>query len=180
MGLLEFSSIASGHVAEDAMLKAGTVDLVLARTICSGKYLVIVSGDVDAVRAALYSGKENAQGTVVDELLLPYVHPAVLPALACVTELTPEDRDAMGIVETYSAVSAVRGADAACKAADIILFRLHLAMAVGGKGYFCFTGDIASVQAAIDAAVDLVGGEGLLAGAVTIPRPREELFRELF
>ena len=44
VGLLELSSIALGHVAEDAMLKAAAVEVLLARTICSGKFLVVIGG----------------------------------------------------------------------------------------------------------------------------------------
>ena len=77
IGVLEFTSIAAGYEAEDVMLKAGAVTLILARTICSGKFIVIVSGDVDAVKAAVSAGKKAASGYIVDELVLPYVDPAV-------------------------------------------------------------------------------------------------------
>ena len=50
-----FSSIGVGYLAQDEMLKAATVDLLIARTICSGKYLVIVSGSVSDVEAAVQS-----------------------------------------------------------------------------------------------------------------------------
>ncbi len=177
IGVLEFTSIAMGYEAQDAMLKAGAVDLVLARTICSGKYIVIVSGDVDAVHAAVDAGKETAAGVVIDELVIPYVDPAVFPALGGAVDLAPEDRDALGIVEAFSAISAIRGADIAAKTGDVTLFQIHLAMAVGGKGFFCITGDVSSVRAAVDAAVDLIGETGLLVGRTIIPRPRPELFQ---
>jgi microcompartment protein CcmL/EutN len=179
IGLLEFSSIAMAFEAQDAMLKAGAVELILARTICSGKYLAIVAGDVDAVKAAVDAGKQAGSGYVIDELVLPNVHESVIPAMTGFAILDPGDRDALGVVETYSAVSAIKGADAAAKAAGIILYRLHLAMAVGGKGYFCLTGDVAAVRAAVDAAVDAISSDGLLAGMSIIPRPREELFRDI-
>jgi microcompartment protein CcmL/EutN len=179
IGLLEFSSIAVAYDAQDAMLKAGAVDLVLARTICSGKFIVAVSGDVDAVRAAVDAGKSAGRASVLDELVIPNVHPSVLPAMTGSVYVAPEDKDALGIVETFSAVSAIRAADVAVKTAEIILYQLHLAMAIGGKGYFCLTGDVASVSAAVNAAADAAGAEGMLAGKSIIPRPREELFRNL-
>ncbi len=179
VGLLEFTSISAGYLAEDAMLKAGAVELILARTICPGKYLVIVSGDVDAVKAALEAGKQAARGLLADELLIPHIHPDIFPALAGTVDLSPDDRDAIGIVESFSASSAVRGADAACKTAGVILFRLHIAMAVGGKGYFCMTGDVGSIRAAVDAAIEQIACDGLLVGTAIIPRPRDELFQDL-
>ena len=56
IGLIELTSIAAGFLACDAMLKAADVDLVLSRSICSGKYMVMVRGDVAAVQAAVSAG----------------------------------------------------------------------------------------------------------------------------
>jgi microcompartment protein CcmL/EutN len=49
IGLIELTSIAAGYQAADAMLKASNVDMMLSRSICSGKYMVMVRGDVAAV-----------------------------------------------------------------------------------------------------------------------------------
>ena len=51
IGLLELSSVAVGYLAEDAMLKAAPVELLQARTICSGKYIVMVRGRTRAFLA---------------------------------------------------------------------------------------------------------------------------------
>ena len=56
---------------------------------------------------------------------------------------------ALGVIETFSASSIIDVADAAAKCADVTLFRIHLAMALGGKGFVLLTGDIASVEAAV-------------------------------
>ncbi|HOG28006.1 MAG TPA: BMC domain-containing protein, partial [Vicinamibacterales bacterium] len=69
-------------------------------------------------------------------------------------------------------------ADAAVKAANVVLFRIHLAMAVGGKGFVVLTGDIASVEAAVAAGAAVASGEGILVGKAVIPGPAKELFRE--
>ena len=45
IGLIELGSIAAGFQVSDAMLKAADVELVLARTICSGKYMVLIGGE---------------------------------------------------------------------------------------------------------------------------------------
>src|ERR1035438_8501325 len=52
IGMVELGSIAAGYQVCDAMLKAAEVELVLARSICSGKYMVMVRGEVGAVQAA--------------------------------------------------------------------------------------------------------------------------------
>ena len=59
IGLIELTSIASGYQTADAMLKAAAVDLLLSRSICSGKYMVMVRGDVSAVQAAVSAGMQR-------------------------------------------------------------------------------------------------------------------------
>ena len=56
IGLIELSSIAAGFLVADTMIKAADVQLVLNRTICSGKFLVLIGGEVAAVQAAVAAG----------------------------------------------------------------------------------------------------------------------------
>ena len=68
LGVLELNSIAVGLQALDGMVKAAPIRIIDAKTICPGKFVVIVSGEVAAVDAALSRGKEIGGGYVVDEL----------------------------------------------------------------------------------------------------------------
>ncbi|HOA52440.1 MAG TPA: BMC domain-containing protein, partial [Thermogutta sp.] len=74
---VELSSVGVGYEVEDAMLKSASVQLLIARTICSGKYLIIVGGLVSDVQAALQAGLEAARDSVIDQLLIPNVHESV-------------------------------------------------------------------------------------------------------
>ena len=86
IGMIELGSIASGFLVADAMLKAADVELVLARTICSGKYMVLVRGDVAAVRAAVEEGSVAGDFSVIDTFIIPNVHESIFPAISgCVT-----------------------------------------------------------------------------------------------
>lgn len=178
IGLLELSSIATGYEVEDAMLKAASVDLLVARTICSGKYLVIVAGDTAAVTASVEAGQERAGDALVEARVVPRVHPQIFPAISGAVDLDPEAVDALGVVETFSASSIIDCADAAAKAADVNLFRVHLAMAIGGKGFFLVTGTVSAVEAAVAAGEEIARESGILVDRRVIPRPRKALFRE--
>jgi microcompartment protein CcmL/EutN len=179
IGLCETTSIAIGHQAEDEMLKAAEVQLLLARSICPGKYLVVVGGEVSSVRAAVDAGAQTASHSLVENRVIARVHEKVFPAISCAVELEAKDVKALGIVETFSASSIIDCADAAVKASEVVLFRVHLAMAVGGKGFFMVTGEVAAVEAAIAAGAQMAAEEGILVGQVVIPGPRPELFREV-
>jgi microcompartment protein CcmL/EutN len=56
--------------------------------------------------------------------------------------------------------------------------KIHLAMAIGGKAFVTMTGDIAAIQAAVEAAKQIISSKGLLTYAVVIPGPRMELFED--
>ncbi|MCX7017656.1 MAG: BMC domain-containing protein [Candidatus Sumerlaeota bacterium] len=178
IGLLELSSIAMGYEVEDAVLKAADVRLLVARTICSGKYLVVVGGTVAAVNSSVEAGVNLAEEGLIDQIVIPNVHPSVFPAITGVVDLSPDAMSALGIIETFSASSAVESADTAVKAGSVTLFRIHLAMAVGGKGFVLMTGDVAGCRAAVEAGAAAASAHWLLVNKVVMPRPRLELFGE--
>ncbi len=178
IGMIETSSIAVGYKAEDAMLKAANVQLLVSRTICSGKYIVIVAGDVGAVKASVDAGVQQAGYSLIEQLVIPNVHPSVFPAISQSVVLDLNKIEALGIIETFSASSIIESADAAAKAADVTLFRIHVAMAIGGKGFLLLTGDVAAVTAAVEAGIKIAKNRGMLVDYTILPRPRIELFKD--
>jgi microcompartment protein CcmL/EutN len=177
IGLIELTSVAAGFQSCDAMLKAADVELVLSRSICSGKYMVMVRGDVAAVEASVAAGIAGAKFAIIDSFVIPNLHESVFPALSGVSKV--EMLGALGIVESFSVASLIEGADAAVKSANVQLIEIRLAMALGGKAFATLTGDVAAVSAAIDAGAQVVGQKGMLVNKVVIPHPRPELLNEM-
>ena len=178
VGLIELTSVAAGFQVADTMLKAGNVRLLLSRSICSGKYMVMVAGDSAAVTAAVEAGKEAAAGCLIDSFVVASIHPDVVAALGRSTPPPPVN-GALGILESFSVSTLLQGADAAAKAADIILLEIRLAMALGGKAFLTMTGDIGSVQAGVAAGRQVIADTGTLVNAVVIPRPHPDVYREV-
>lgn len=177
IGLIELTSIAAGFQTADAMLKAAGVSLLLSRSICSGKYMVMVRGDVAAVQAAVSAGTGSSRFSVIDSFVIPNLHEAVFPAIAGASKV--EELEALGIVESFSVASLIEGADAAVKAANVQLIEIRLAMALGGKAFVTLTGNVAAVESAVAAAAQVVGSKGMLVNKVVIPSPRPELLNEM-
>ncbi len=177
IGLIELSSIAAGFEACDSMLKAADVELILSRTICSGKYMVMVRGDVAAVESSVEAGRRAGDFSVVDTFVIPNVHDSIFPAIAGTTKV--ELLEALGIIESFSVASLIEAADAAAKTAQVKLIEVRLAMALGGKAFVTLTGPVASVRSAVDAGADVVAQKGLLVNKVVIPQPRNELLSEM-
>ena len=178
IGLIELSSIATGFLVEDLMLKAGSVQLLLARSICSGKFLIVVAGDVTSVQAALLAGAAAAGASLIERRQIARVHPTVLQAISQTVDIPPSQLKALGVIETFSAASIIDVADAAVKSANVTLLKVHLAMALGGKGFVVMAGDIASVQAAVAAGCKAAAEDGMLVGKGVIANPSPELFKE--
>ena len=176
IGIIETSSIAKGFEIADTILKAANVQIVVNRTICPGKYMVLIGGDVDAVQASIEAGIKVAAHTLVDQFVIPNVHPSVFPAISGVSHL-PELK-ALGVVEAFSVASIIEAAEAAVKASNVQLLTIHLAMAIGGKAFVTLTGDVASVTEAVEVAAAVVQRRGLLVEKVVIPAPRPEIVSE--
>lgn len=177
LACIEVSSIARGIRMVDEMAKRATVRVLEASTICPGKYVVVVGGEVEMVREAHARGLEIAGPAIVDELLLPNAHPQLIPAIGAATSV--DAVEALGVVETFAVASAIVAADAACKRADITLIELRLARGLGGKAFFTFTGPHSSVEASLSAATDAATRSGLLLRTELIPTPHPQLIRWL-
>jgi microcompartment protein CcmL/EutN len=89
-----------------------------------------------------------------------------------------EETGALGIIETFSVASVIEAADAAVKAAAVQLMEIHLAMAIGGKGYVTLIGDVAAVNAAVEAGANYIRNKGLLVSKVVIPHPSPEILQD--
>lgn len=178
LGMIETNSIPAGIEAGDAMMKAADVALVTAQAVCAGKYIVIVSGDVAAVKASVSAGKETAGYALVDSIVIPNVHEQVIQAMSASSEVgTP---GALGITETFSLASAVVCADAAVKAANVSLIEIRLGRGLGGKSFVVLTGDVAAAKAAVEAAQGLEEVQGMIARTVVIPSPHPDILQAVF
>ncbi len=178
IGIVELSSIAAGYQAHDAMLKAADVETIIARTICSGKFLVVIGGSVSAVTSALSAGKNVAGGFLIETLNIPNIDRQVFAALSGTVQLPADHSRAMGIVETFSATPIIEAADAAVKTADVTLYRVHVSMAIGGKGFMLLNGDVGAVNSAVAAAKEVIKVSGMLVNTVVIPSASPQLFTD--
>jgi microcompartment protein CcmL/EutN len=177
VGLIELSSIAAGFSVADSALKAGNVKLLLSRSICSGKYMILLAGDTASVEAAISTASDFAGGCLIDQIVIPNLHPDVLMAIG--RNSPAEPTGALGIFESFNVATLIRAADAAAKSADVTLLEVRLAMALGGKAFCTLTGDISSVQTAVTSARAVIAEAGVLVNAVVIPRPHPDVYREV-
>ncbi|MBN2237646.1 MAG: BMC domain-containing protein [Bacteroidales bacterium] len=173
LGAIEYSSIVIGLFALDQMVKVAPIQIIDARTISSGKYLIIFSGDVASVEYAYKAGIEVGESFIVDKLFLPQVHPGVIPAIG--NTINIGEWDTIGMIETLSIVSGIESADSAAKEGGVKIIEIRLADGYGGKSYVKMMGSLDAVQAAIKAGTEKARKKGLLGMDTIIPQPHNEI-----
>jgi microcompartment protein CcmL/EutN len=83
LGIIETREVAAAIYAGDAAVKAAGVSLIEARNQPGAKGLVVLTGDVGAVRAAVAAGVATIKkdGMLISQVVIPLVHRALVPNL---------------------------------------------------------------------------------------------------
>lgn len=177
IGMAEFKTVSSGMRAADRMVKTAEVELLQADTVCPGKFLVLISGDLSAVKAAVDTAAVQEGEQLIDTFVLGNPHDSIFSALYGASEI--ENPNALGVIETFSASAAIVAADTAAKTALVELIELRLARGMCGKSYLLLTGEIAAVEAAIERAKVGAGENGMFLDSAVIPRPDKKFWSKI-
>lgn len=177
MAMVEYSTVPSGISAADRIVKTANVEIVEAKVVCPGKYIVIIAGEVSSVSAAVDAARSFCPEKLIDSFVIGNIHEDVLSAIFERKEV--KNCRAMGIVETSTVASAIVAADTAAKCADVELVELRLAKSMAGKSYLLLSGDVASVSAAIESARSAAEGKGMFIDSSVIPNPDNEIWNKI-
>lgn len=177
LGMVEFVTVSAGMTGADTMVKTAEVDIVEAATVCPGKYIVIISGEISAVKSSVEAACANHPEKVIDQFVLGAPHESLYPAIYGATP--PEKVEALGVMESFSAATAIVAADAAAKTALVQLIELRLARGMCGKSYLLLTGSVSAVTAAIERARQEAEGRGMLLDSSIIPRPDTKIWKSI-
>jgi microcompartment protein CcmL/EutN len=177
LGMIELNSIAAGIEAGDQMLKTADVKLITAQPVCPGKYIVMVQGSVAAVKSSVDAGRQVANETLVDSIVIAKLDTQVFSALTATTGININK--AIGVIETFSLVTAIFVADTAVKSANIELIEIRLGRGLGGKSYVVLTGDVSAVQFAVEAGIKKYQSEGMIVRTSVIPSPHPDIMSAL-
>ena len=174
IGMVEYRTVSTGVQAADIMLKTSSVDILESSVVCPGKYIVIITGDLSAVKAAVDASKTRFSAELIDSFVLGNPDEAIFSAIYGATEV--KDVKALGILETFSAASIIVAADAAAKTSQVELIELRLARGMCGKSYLMLTGEVAAVTAAIEKAKASVAANGMFLESSVIANPDKRLW----
>jgi microcompartment protein CcmL/EutN len=168
IALIEFKSIAAGITAGDAMVKKAPLDLVKAGTVHSGKYLVLIGGQVASVEESYSEGMKVGREYLIDDVILSDIHPAALDAI--LGHKIANKYESLGVIETSTVAANIKAADAAVKGAEVEILEIRLADGLGGHGITFLGGKIEDVQAAVEIGVSRIKEKDKLLHTTVIPR----------
>ena len=177
IGVIELKSISKGIEASDAALKSAGVEMVTCHPSCPGKYEIILTGSISNVTASVSHVLSRFSEYVIDHSIMGRIDENVITALFGTQ--TGERKGSLGIIETFSAASAIKAADIAVKTARVEIFDLRVSRGMGGKGLVMLTGEVGDVTAAVEAGANHAKQSGLLTSTSVIAAPHQELWEQL-
>lgn len=177
IGMVEYKTVSAGVTAADAMVKTAHIDIIEATTVCPGKYIVIITGELSAVNAAVLMARKQYESQLIGDFILGNPHEDIFPAIYGSTDI--EKISALGILETYDATSIIVAADEAAKTAIVKLIELRIARGMCGKSYLMLTGDVAAVEAAVKRAKAAIEPNGMYLDSAVIAHPDEKICRTI-
>lgn len=177
IGMIEFKTVSAGMTAADQMVKTADVEILEAQTVCPGKYIALVAGELSAVKAAVECARRTRPEELIDDFVLGNPDESIFPAIYGSSRI--ENVNALGILETYDAASIIVAADLAAKTAIVQLIELRIAKGMCGKSYMLITGEVAACTAAIEKAKASVGEKGMYLDSSVIAHPDEKMCRAI-
>ena len=177
IGVIELKSVPKGVEAADAALKSAGIEMVSAHPSCPGKYEIVLTGSISDVNAAVDHVTGRFDGYVIDSSVMGRIDEQVIRALFGTQ--AGERNGSLGLIETFSAASAIKAADIAVKTARVEIYDLRVSRGMGGKGVVMLTGDIGDVTAAVEAGANYAKGISTLSSYTVIAAPHKELWKQM-
>lgn len=168
LAMMELKSIARGLEVADTILKGYPLELLSLKIVCPGKLLLVVTGEVGAIREAIPTARQRGHIHYIDDFFLGNPHPQLIAAMRGATPV--DSLGALGIIETFTATAAVLAADVAAKAALVQLINVRLARGLAGRGYVSITGSVGAVRTALEQCEQRLE-RGIIAHQAVIPAP---------
>ena len=112
--------------------------------------------------------------SLIDSFLLGNPHEGIFPAIYGTAEI--QNKNALGVLETFDAAAIFVAADEAAKTSEVDLIEIRVARGMCGKSYVFLTGEIAAVEAAITRAKNAVSETGMYLDSSVVASPDAKLW----
>lgn len=149
LAIVEFSSIAVGTRATDALMKKSPVTLRRAGSFQPGRFAAMFTGGVAEVDEAFIEALRVGAEALLDRLLLADIDMTVLAATLG-KNANWDGGDCLAIIESSTLAGVIEASDAAIKGANVRIIQMRLGDGLGGKGIAHLIGEQADIEAAVE------------------------------
>ncbi|MHC1750196.1 MAG: BMC domain-containing protein [Cellulosilyticaceae bacterium] len=177
IGAIEFRSISKGIEVANEMVKKVSVEIIYLKTVCPGKFVVMVTGDEGEITETVTYGKKLGEGYIIDSFVIHAVNDAIISGFRN-KYISKDAHEAIAIFETNKVCAGIKALDKTLKASDVQLVKVQLAFAIGGKFVFIVTGTLSSVMYGTEAAKKILRPNDITNVSI-IPSPSIELLEHL-
>ena len=153
LAIVEFSSIAVGTRATDALMKKSPVQLRRVGTFQPGRFAALFTGGVAEVEESFVEALRIGAEALLDRLFLADIDATVLAAALGKTA-DWHDGDCLAVIESSTLAGVIEATDAAIKGARVSVVQVRLGDGLGGKGIAHLIGEQADIEAAVEIGSD--------------------------
>ena len=97
IGLVEVKNVSKGIVVTDEMLKSAGIVLISSGSVCPGKFVTIVGGELSAIHAAVDRAELIAEDALIDKFVIGNLGDNVFEAICGTADV--KEKKAFGIVK---------------------------------------------------------------------------------
>ena len=173
--ITEFKSVSRGIQVTDSMTKSAKINILQASTLCPGKYLTIIEGQISALNSAEKIAETGGGRHLFSSSLVSNIDEKITGAIA--GRLADPDSGAICIIEGPQMADLVSSSDIAVDSAPVEFIEYRLARGCGVASFYIMTGELSSVNEAAENAARYLKGRGSLLAYRIIPGPDRQVLR---
>ncbi len=177
IGAIEFKSIAKGIEVSNDMVKKSFVEVLYLKSICPGKFLIIIAGETSQVKECVDYGLDKGSGYIVDNFIINSVHEDIVNGLK--HKYKPiENITSIAVMETSKVCAGIKSLDKTLKSSDVVLLKLQLSFAIGGKLVYIVAGDLSSLEVGISEGKSMLNSKDIINISI-IPSVDKQIIKNL-
>jgi microcompartment protein CcmL/EutN len=173
--ITEFKSVSRGIQVTDSMAKSAKINILQASTLCPGKYLTIVEGEISALNSAEKIAEDEGGRHLFSSSLVSNIDEKVTEAIA--GKLIDPGSEAIGIIEGPQMADLVNSSDIAIDSAPVEFIEYRLARGCGVASFYVMTGELSALTEAASNAARYLKSRGSLLAYKIIPGPDKQVLR---
>ena len=173
--IAEFKSVSRGIKVADSMAKSASIKIIQASTLCPGKYVTILEGEISALKSAEKIAEAEGGRHLFSSSLISSIDEKIIGAIG--GRLKDPEAGAIGVIEGPHMADLVSSSDIAVDSAPVEFIEYRLARGCGVNSFYIMTGGFSALNEAVNNAAEYLTSRGSLLAYRIIPGPDRQVLR---